>query len=248
MGAEPANPYGVVAALCHDIRTPLGSLHAAVDVLRDHEGMPAEEIAAMVERLRRGLVWLEGLVDDLSTWAERRDGALDLHVAPVRVADVVGCALDVVGPLLAQRRQTVTTQAVDSDMWVMGDSVKLTQVLVNLLANASAYSPVRCPIEVTVGRRDESAEVRVTDRGPGLSTDEQDNIFERYVRGAAGQAHEGRRRGSGLGLSIVREIVELHGGVVGVESTPGRGASFWFHLPAPLNAVEHAGNAKRRVA
>ena len=232
--SEPTDPYSVVAALCHDIRTPLGSLQAAVEVLHDYPAMSPQELGAMVERLRRGLVWLEGLVEDLSAWATHRDGVLEINRVPVRVQDdVVARAVDVVGPLLLQRRQEVRTHKVESGVWVMGDPMRLTQVVVNLLANASAYGPPRSSIDVAarrVGAEDEYVEVRVTDRGPGLRAEEQTTVFDRYVRGSAGLTAS-HQRGSGLGLSIVREIIQLHGGSVGVESVPGKGASFWFRVP-----------------
>jgi signal transduction histidine kinase len=243
-GAEPTNPYTVVAALCHDIRTPLGSLQAAVEVLHDYPAMSPQDLASMVERLRRGLVWLEGLVEDLSTWAAHRDGALEISRVPVHVADdVVTRAVDVVGPLLMQRRQEVRTHKVEKGVWAMGDPVRLTQVVVNLLANASAYGPPGSPIDVAAsgaGADDDSIEVRVTDRGPGLRAEEQATVFDRYVRGAAGLAGP-HHRGSGLGLSIVREIVHLHGGSVGVESVPGKGASFWFRVPSPSGSPQGDG-------
>ena len=230
------DPYTVVAALCHDIRTPLGSLQAAVEVLHDYPAMSPQELAEMVERLRRGLVWLEGLVEDLSTWAVHRDrdGGLEINRVPVQVRDdVVARAVDVVGPLLMQRRQEVRTHDVAAGLWVIGDPVRLTQVVVNLLANASAYAPPGSPIDVAALRTsgDESIEVRVTDRGPGLRAEERATVFDRYVRGEAGLAGS-HRSGSGLGLSIVREIIHLHGGSVGVDSVPGKGASFWFRVPA----------------
>src|SRR5687768_1313571 len=136
--------------------------------MQDYPAMPPQELASMVERLRRGLVWLEGLVEDLSTWAERQEGALEIKRVPVRVGDdVVARAIDVVAPLLAQRGQEVTTHDVESSIRVTGDPVRLTQVVVNLLANASAYGPPGSPIDIAArGTSDGGVEVRVTDRGP----------------------------------------------------------------------------------
>jgi two-component system, NtrC family, sensor histidine kinase KinB len=102
-------------------------------------------------------------------------------------------------------------------------------VLLNLLENAARYSPEGAPIAVTVSRAtDNRVRVAVRDQGPGVAPDEQQRIFERFVRGAAAQS----KGGLGIGLYLCRIIVEGHGGTLGIDSKPGAGAIFWFQLPA----------------
>jgi len=113
---------------------------------------------------------------------------------------------------------------------VRADPIWLGQVLLNLLTNASAYSPPESTIAVTVAAQHGWVEVQVQDQGPGIPPGEQAHIFSPYVRGRAGR--QARCTGLGLGLHIVQTLVRLHGGTVGVRSTPGEGACFWFRLPA----------------
>jgi signal transduction histidine kinase len=115
-------------------------------------------------------------------------------------------------------------------------------VLVNLIGNASAYSPPGGEITVTVTAAPGCVEVRVRDQGPGVPRCERERIFSPYARGRHGR--ETRASGLGLGLHIVRTLVQLHGGTVGVRSVPGQGAAFWFRLPTtPSRPDERLGTA-----
>ena len=115
------------------------------------------------------------------------------------------------------------TTRIDADPQLVG------QALVNLLTNASAYSPVGELIDITIRTNGEWVEIRVTDRGPGVLPHERERIFERYARGSAG---ERQRRGLGLGLHLARAVVERHGGAIGVDSVIGQGSTFWITLPS----------------
>jgi signal transduction histidine kinase len=229
--AAPAHDdtFDVVAATCHDMRTPVAALRATAEVLEDHTVLDPEEIAVQVARLKRGLVWLEELVNNLTSWALKRDGALVLRCDPVDAAECVRGAIAVVEPLLWQRRQEVVTRWHGGGAITDADPERLAQALVNLLMNASAYGPPGEPICVDVRTIAGYVEVAVTDAGEGLHPDEQAHVFDAYVRGHAGNR---RKNGLGLGLHIVRELVERQGGTVGVRSEPGQGASFWVRLPA----------------
>jgi signal transduction histidine kinase len=152
----------------------------------------------------------------------------------VPIADCVTQAIAVVEPLLRQRGQRVAVTHPDRPVEVWADPDRLTQVLINLLMNASAYGPFDQPIAVGVRVVASQVETRVTDQGSGLEPGEEAYIFERYVRGDAGAR---RKNGLGLGLYIVKAFVESQGGVVGVDTQPGKGASFWFRLPATVAAT-----------
>jgi signal transduction histidine kinase len=218
----------VVAAVCHDLRTPVASLHATVEVLTDHASLSADEIADQVERLRRGLTWLESLVDNLTAWAAGRDVAAELTCAVVPVRECIEQAILVVDPLLRQRRQTLQLSCPSPAPPLFANSVRVAQAVINLLMNASAYGPVGTPIAVDIRTEQSDVLIRVTDQGPGLNASEQQRVFDRYARGSVGSRNS---KGLGLGLYIVRQIAELHGGSAGVDSLPGNGASFWIRLP-----------------
>jgi signal transduction histidine kinase len=112
---------------------------------------------------------------------------------------------------------------------VLADSRRLGQVLINLILNASKFGEEKTPIDVTISVRGGGVHVAVSDRGPGVSSDQADRLFEPYYRAPASAASG--KDGVGLGLSIVKSIVEAHGGRVGVENRRGGGARFWFFIP-----------------
>jgi signal transduction histidine kinase len=155
-----------------------------------------------------------------------RPAALDLRLVAAEIRPVVA-------PLLEQRGQRLTLRARGAPGVVAADGRRVGQVLVNLILNASKYSPDGTPVAVVLapGRRPGAVRVAVEDRGPGLPPGDPARLFRPFYRPAAARA----AAGVGLGLAIVRSVVEAHGGQVGAENRPGGGARFWFELPA-LNA------------
>jgi hypothetical protein len=216
--------------LGHELRTPLSTLRATLELLAE---LPAVEADAdgreLLPRLERSVRWLERLVDNLTTAARARGGHLPLRRAPVALDAALAGAVGLLQPLLERREQRVRVRCPAPAPWVAADPVWLGQVLVNLLANASAYSPLGAEITITVAATTGCVEVRVRDQGPGIPRCEQGRIFRPYARGRVGR--EARVGGLGLGLHIVRTLVHLHGGTAGVRSVPGQGATFWFRLP-----------------
>jgi len=220
----------VLATLGHELRTPLATLRATLELLADLPAAGAEaERRALLPRLERSLGWLERLVENLTTAALAQSGHLPLRRAPVRLDRCLEGAVSLLRPLLERRGQAVALRCASPGPWVAADPVGLGQVLVNLLSNASAYSPPGAEITVAVAAAAGAVEVRVHDRGPGVPRCEQGRIFRPYARGRAARASGAG--GVGLGLHIVQTLVHLHGGTVGVRSAPGQGACFWFRLP-----------------
>jgi signal transduction histidine kinase len=222
----------VLAALGHELRAPLASLRATLELL-------SEETTAgpLLARLEGGLGWLEGLVDNLGTWAQLETGRLPLTLRLVTAASVAERALALVAPMLERKGQRAILTCPRPGLEVSADPQRLGQVLVNLLTNASRYSPTGGSVELSIGVVGPVVELRVTDDGPGIPRREQARIFERYQRGAGARRTAG---GLGLGLHIVRTLVGLHKGTVGVDSKPGHGASFWVRLPNPGCELEPA--------
>jgi signal transduction histidine kinase len=220
----------------------VAALHATVEVLSDYAVLSRAEIGDLVGRLQRGLTWLEGMVENLTASSVAESGHVSLRRDVVDMMACVDTAVAVVEPLVIGRRQQITVRSGRSrtgtsagstggarrPVPVYGDGEKITQVLINLLMNACSYTPDGSAIEVAIRRAGCDVEARVTDSGPGVSEAERATIFGRFARGRAGSD---RPAGLGLGLHIVKTLVELQGGSVGVDSPPGRGASFWFTLP-----------------
>jgi two-component system OmpR family sensor kinase len=124
----------------------------------------------------------------------------------------------------------VVTASVDGPVLVTGDDMRLRQVLGNVLRNAIVHTPPGTPMEVVLGVDGANAVIQVIDHGPGIARDHADRIFERFHRSDPGRSRD--QGGSGLGLSIAHGVVTAHGGTIGVEETPGGGATFRIELPA----------------
>jgi signal transduction histidine kinase len=241
----------LLATVGHELRNPLAALGLSLDLLiEDFENLDPAQALEMLRRARRNACWLQTLTEDLSSSAALELGEQPVRPRAVDLAECVEQACALVAPLLEQRSQRVRVELPRGGRaWARGDGQRIVQVLVNLLANACRYSVEGDEIELRISRTSQgSLCVRVTDHGPGVAPGEQQRIFERFVRGTAA---ESGARGLGLGLNIVRRLVELHGGQVGLESTPGVGASFWFTLPAlgpaPIKLRTYRGRRARRL-
>jgi two-component system sensor histidine kinase KdpD len=191
----------------------------------------------MLAAMHRRTVWLKGLVENLLCAATIREGRLQLHRQSLSVADLLADVEAVVGPLLAQRGQRLRIRQSGRVPEVLADSRRLGQVLVNLILNASKFSQPNSPIDVTISSGARGVRVAVADRGPGVSAADAQRLFEPYYR--APQTAGSGKEGVGLGLSIVKSIVEAHAGRVGVDSRRGGGASFWFVIPSRDSAKSH---------
>ena len=215
----------------HDLRTPLTHLRGAAEMAL--AGPPdvdryREALADCVEEADRVLVMLNTLMDI----SEAESGAMQLQREPVRLEDVVARAVDLYRDVAEAKGVTIQIRlkpdptSADPTSLVMGDRTRLEQVAANLIDNAVKYTPTRGHVEVTVGRDDGHAVLTVRDTGVGIQPDELPRIWDRLFRGDASRTE----RGLGLGLSLVRAIIEAHGGTVEVESEPGSGSTFTVNL------------------
>jgi signal transduction histidine kinase len=219
----------LLATVLHEVRTPLSCLAATVEVLLGNfEELEPREARAMLARMQRSAAWLQALVDNLTVAAQLDTCQLHLAPAPVALSECVETALALVQPVLEKAGQRVEVGG-ETGLEARADGRRVEQVLVNLLMNASKYggpgSPILLRVEGEAGR----VRVWVRDAGPGIGPEEKDRIFGRYKRGKV--AEQSGVSGLGLGLHIVKTLVERQGGQVGVESAPGQGAAFWFTLP-----------------
>lgn len=217
----------VLATVAHELRGPLTALATSSEILaEDFTHLDQQQIKSMLGAMHRRTVWLQGLVENLLCAATIREGRLALFRQSLSLTDLLADVEAVVGPLLAQNGQRLRVRVAADVPEVLADSRRLGQVLINLILNASKFSACKTPIDVTISLRDDAVHVAVSDRGPGVSNELAHRLFEPYYR-APGTAKDG----VGLGLSIVKSIVEAHGGQVGVESRRGGGARFWFSVP-----------------
>jgi signal transduction histidine kinase len=209
----------------HDLRTPLTRLRGTAETALAAPPDPEryrEALADCVEESDRVLVMLNTLMDI----SEAESGAMPLQREPVRLADVVSRALDLYHDA-AEAKGVTLVAAADPAVVVSGDRTRLEQAAANLIDNAVKYTPAGGRVDVEAAREGDRAILRVRDTGVGIPADEQPLIWNRLFRGDTSRAE----RGLGLGLSLVKAIVQAHGGSVDVVSEPGRGSTFTVALP-----------------
>jgi signal transduction histidine kinase len=241
--AQPAHELSVLATVAHELRGPLTALAQSSELLaEDFLHLDPEQIKSMLGAMHRRTLWLQGLVENLLCAATIREGRLRLYRQSLSLSDLLADVEAVVGPILAQREQRLRIRMSQRMPEVLADSRRLGQVLVNLILNASKFGVASTPIDVTITTRNGAVRVSVADRGPGVSLEQVDRLFEPYYR--APESAASGKDGVGLGLSIVKSIVEAHGGDVGLESRRGGGARFWFSIPT----VGHPASAKSHLS
>ncbi|MDC0713208.1 PAS domain S-box protein [Stigmatella sp. ncwal1] len=216
-----------LATVSHELRTPLTAMLGWVQMLR-MGNLPVGKHARALETVERNARVQSQLIEDLLDVSRIMSGKLKLEVEPVEVSVVVEHALESVRPA-ADAKGIRIQAAVDSTSHVMGDAQRLQQVIWNLLSNAVKFTPKGGRVQVFVERRDSSVDIVVADTGRGIPEKFLPYVFDRF-RQADGSTTRSAG-GLGLGLSIVRHLVELHGGTVGVLSEEGKGATFTVSLP-----------------
>jgi signal transduction histidine kinase len=232
----------IMANVSHEFKTPLSAQLASIELLRDSLGeLEPSGAGQLVQSLERGTLRLQQLVDNLLESVRIEAGAPALRSAPLSIEAVVDAAAELTGPLFAQRAQTLVVDLPAGLPELSGDPPRLTQVFVNLLANANKFAPPGSEIRVSAERRDGEVMLWVEDAGPGLPPGAGGSIFERFVRAPQ---QEPIQSGMGLGLWIVKSIVEAHGGRVDARNIASGGTRFTVTLPVaaaappPLRATE----------
>src|SRR3569623_2099537 len=222
-----------LAMLGHELRIPLAPIVAAIDLLKLRGTAPARELG-VIERQTKHLV---RLVDDLLDVSRIARGLVRLSKQRVETVDVVQRAVEMAEPLIAARRQKLSI-AVPPGLGVGVEHERIAQVITNLLTNATKYTPVDGTIDLAArADGDDIIIITVRDSGMGIAPDMLPHIFEMFVQQR--QPIDRSGGGLGLGLTIVKSIVEAHGGRVEVRSAgPGRGSEFELHLPASRGKAE----------
>ena len=216
-----------VADASHELRTPITAIRGFSELHRQGAVTGEKETTELIGRIENESKRMGSLVEDLLLLA-RLDQAREMESKPVDINKVVEDA--VISARAAGPDHPVTLNTSDSEIFTLGDEVRIHQVVANLLANARAHTPAGTPITVSVKSTDAGVEISVADKGPGLSEQDQKKIFERFYRADSSRSRTGPD-GSGLGLSIVDAVMRAHGGSVSVESTPGEGATFTLLFP-----------------
>ncbi|MDA8217332.1 MAG: HAMP domain-containing sensor histidine kinase [Dehalococcoidales bacterium] len=219
----------LIAAVSHDLRTPLASLQAMVEAVNDGVVSDPETIQRYLHTMQTEIANLSALINDLFELSQLDASVLCLHIESSPLQDVIFDTVDSL-QAQAQRHGLNLATSVDTQLEpVLMDPARVQRVLYNLVQNAIRHTP--SDGTVLLEARDTGAEVHVSveDTGEGIAEGDLPHVFERFYRGDPARSRE--RGGIGLGLSIARGIVEAHGGRIWVESTPGQGSKFSFALP-----------------
>jgi two-component system OmpR family sensor kinase len=216
-----------VADASHELRTPLTSIRGFAELHRQGAVPEGEKTKELISRIEKESMRMGSLVEDLLMLA-RIDQSREVVMADVDLSTLVKEAVtsaQVAGP------EHPITSDIAHDVHTQGDSDKIYQVVTNLLANARAHTPAGTAIHVATYSADDGTYVTVADKGPGLTAEDQQHVFERFYRVDTSRQRSSSD-GSGLGLSIVDEVMKAHGGSVSVSSEPGNGATFTLQFKA----------------
>lgn len=224
----------VLANISHEFRTPLAAQLASIELLREGiTSMPQEQQRELVLSLERGTLRLTQLIDNLLESVRIESGQLGIRKQSVDLTEVAEDARVLIGALLAQRGQTTEISIPEELPPVEGDAPRLTQVFVNLVANASKFAPEGSAIRIGAQARNGWVASWVEDEGPGLPGGDHASIFDRFRRGPGEEPETG---GLGLGLWIVKSIIDRHGGTIIAERTAQNRTRFTITLPVePLS-------------
>ena len=221
---------GFVSTVSHELRTPLTCIKASVELLRatlptapDQVGPQGELIHTIEDHTGH----LEALVADLLEITRLEAGQVTLARQPTDLRPLVGHAVDALRPLSERKRQEVRLHLPEAAGTVEADRRRIEQVLTNILSNAIKFTPKRGQIEVSLTETPDAVQVCVADNGPGIAKKDQARVFDKFYVVADGRG----LAGLGLGLYLVRQNIELHGGRIWVSSQEGQGATFCFSLP-----------------
>ena len=246
LAAADRSRKAFVANVSHELRTPVAIIQGHVERLLARDAVPvdrragaspqvalaeADDDAAALGAIHQETVTLSRLIDDLFTLARLEETALPLETGPVHLDGVAAQAVEGLRALAWNQRKVTVRSLLGPDLPpVLADRTRVRQILNNLLYNALRHTPEGGLIIVDGQARPEQGlvEVSVTDTGVGIPAEELANVFERFYRGEGGQRHQ---EGTGLGLHIVKQLVEAQRGTIRAESEPGRGTTFRFTLP-----------------
>jgi signal transduction histidine kinase len=226
----------------HELKTPLTSVIAYAELLNDHnERLSNEDRLEFVGRLRAEASRLMGLIEDILDLTRLETGKVELKLQPLPLNQLARSAVETARPLADQSGVAIVEDYDASVDTASIDEVKLRQAVVNLIVNAVKFSPEGGSVTVRTRVTEDGRRIEVADQGPGVAPDEISRIFALF-----GQS---RRKGSrkpgglGIGLHLVKRVVEMHQGTVGVDSRVGQGSLFWIQLPAAVDSDRPSSEA-----
>lgn len=218
--------HQVAAVLAHELRNPLSVFRTAVDLM----STDTEANASIQAILKRQVEHMTHLVDDLLDMSRSSKGKTRLVRKPVELQPIIADAIQNLKPTLAARNQTIASKVPDKPVWLNADRFRISQIMINLLSNASKYSESNDEIQLVVKSDGTTVEIRIRDHGIGIDAKELPVLFEYFSQST--QALDRAQGGLGIGLGLVRALVEMHEGTVtAVSFGKGTGSEFIVRLP-----------------
>jgi signal transduction histidine kinase len=218
-----------IDTLSHELKTPLTSIIAAAGLLAEElENIADKSSQKLIQTIIKNANTLEKRLVELLDIVKTGSGKIQLQLEPVDMKSLVQGTCVQITPLLQGKGQKLTTDLPASLPLIHGDGPRLEQVLLNLMTNAVKFTPQGGSISIKVREQDSGVTVAVKDNGIGIAKEEQSRLFKPYSRVSSDRQ---RQPGLGLGLALAKQVVELHGGKIWVDSASGSGSTFSFYLP-----------------
>jgi two-component system sensor histidine kinase ResE len=219
-----------MANITHEFRTPLAALEASSELLLDNlHNLSKAELEDLLVALNLGIINLQTLIDNLIESASIEAGRFRVSLEPVSFDSILKDALKIIQPLAEKNILRLGLPPSGESVVVMADQRRTVQALVNLLSNAIKHSPENGRIQINYFVEEKYLRVEVTDEGSGVPLDLRNNLFRRFAY--LNSPKERAKQGVGLGLSVVKEIVEAQQGSIGIADQEQHGTTFWFTLP-----------------
>ncbi|MFZ5597310.1 MAG: ATP-binding protein [Bacillota bacterium] len=215
-----------VAGISHELRTPLTIMQGYTEALMDGIARDDREREKYLRNIYNECLRLRRLVDDVLDLRKMETGIISMQMGRVDIGEMIRDVSLKFKETMAERNIKFDTVIHGEGLLVRGDPDRLKQVLINLVDNAVRFSPAGGTVAIVGERENEKVKVTVMDQGPGIGPEDRQHIWQRFYM--ANKASPGRNSGSGLGLAIAKQIVDMHGGEIGVESPARGGSSFWF--------------------
>jgi signal transduction histidine kinase len=218
-----------IDTLSHELKTPLTSIIAAAGLLAEELQTTADDsLKKLMQTIIHNANTLETRLAELLDIVKTGSGKLQLQFEPVDIKSLIQGSCLQVSPLLRNKDLRLVTDLPDGIPIIHGDGPRLEQVVLNLMTNAAKFTPEGGTICVTVRQKNNGLVIGVQDNGIGIAREEQARLFKPYSRLSSDRQ---RHPGLGLGLALSKQVVELHGGRIWVESEPGKGSTFSFFVP-----------------
>ncbi|BCB96198.1 hypothetical protein JZK55_11200 [Dissulfurispira thermophila] len=227
-----------IANLAHEIKTPLNAV-AGFTALVSDESFSEEDRNKFKAKINEAVEYVNSLLNDIMELSKIETGKIMLSIEPFMIADTIREAADILYLRAKEKNINISVQADDiKSVFCCGDERRVKEIIVNLLDNAVKYTPDNGKIGIDAHRINDHVEITVWDTGKGIPTESIDKIFDAYHR----LYEEEKIKGAGLGLSIVKKLVELHRGNIRVESEVGKGSRFIFTMPVKRKVSESGKN------